>query len=196
MKYQLSKILKFLEFLNNVKEIKRDVKNKNGQRVENDAEHCFQPAVFSWYLIEAYHLKLNINKAIKYSLCHDLVEVFSGDVNPYFSSRKKIKNKKSNEAKALVKIVKQFPEFQTVKKIVDAYEAKKDPESRFVYALEQTLPALNIYLADDPYYSNKGINFDKWRRYNEAKTNTSPELKGYFEVVAAFLSKKKNFFAK
>ena len=53
---------------------------------ETTAEHSFRMTIVAWILGEIANEKgenLNLEKVIKMALCHDLCEVYSGDITPY-----------------------------------------------------------------------------------------------------------------
>lgn len=76
-------LLHFLIEIHKLKEMPRTgwvlrrVKNP-----ETIADHTFRVAFSSWLL--AKKIKLNVKRAIKIALSHDLCEVYAGDVTPFF----------------------------------------------------------------------------------------------------------------
>lgn len=129
----MKQILNFLIEVNKLKEMPRTgwvlLKVKNPETI---AEHTFQVALGSWLLTEKANL--NIKKAIKIALSHDLCEVYTGDVTPFFyyyhlprdeRARKKIlmkwvrlskeekekrgKMKFKKEKRGLFKLIKKIP---------------------------------------------------------------------------------------
>lgn len=126
-------ILNFLIEINKLKEmprtgwVLRKVKNP-----ETIAEHTFRVAFAGWLLTEKQ--KLNVKKAIKIALVHDLCETYAGDVTPFFyyldlpedekerkeilmrwvrlSKKEKVRRSKmkfKKEKKSLLKLIKFLP---------------------------------------------------------------------------------------
>lgn len=147
---EINDLLKFVEFTNKFREVERQILATGTSRNENDAEHSFQLAMTAWYFIQAKELDLDINLVIQYALVHDLVETYAGDT--YFTSVELAESKHDREALAAARIKEEFPEFTDLHRLVEAYEKREDPESRFVYALDKMIPVMNIYL-------DKGVTF-------------------------------------
>ncbi|HZZ99759.1 MAG TPA: HD domain-containing protein, partial [Candidatus Paceibacterota bacterium] len=131
-------------------------------------------------------LKLDLAKAIKYALIHDFVEVYAGDT--YFYGNRK--GKTARERRAAARIKKEFPEFKELHRLIEAYESKRDRESRFVYALDKIVPLYNVYLDNGRYWKKADVSlkilFDK----KKSKVAKSPELVKYFDEMVALLRKE------
>jgi 5'-deoxynucleotidase YfbR-like HD superfamily hydrolase len=76
-----------------------------------------------------------------YSLAHDLVEIYAGDVL-CFDNVARI-GKEERERSALDRI-RQEINFPALIKYIEQYELKQDPESQFIYALDKIIAPLNI----------------------------------------------------
>lgn len=142
MSPKLQSLLQFLEFINKFKRIKRTVYvgGENPNRLENDAEHSYELAMTGWYLIDSLSLELDLNKVLKYSLVHDLVEVYAGDIDAFMHPGVDIsKIKAENEQKALHLIEKEFAQFPDLLTWIEDYEKKSDQESVFVYVLDKVI---------------------------------------------------------
>jgi len=130
-----------MEFINKFKLIKRTVfVAGDNKRQENDAEHSFELAMVSWYLVDSLKLDLDLNKILKYSLVHDLVEVYAGDIDSFMYPNQDIsKLKQENEHRAFEQIKQEFTEFPQMIEYINEYEQKLDSESIFVYVLDKVL---------------------------------------------------------
>ena len=69
--------LKFIELLDQMKDIERAMLLRNGRR-ENNAEHSFHLAMIVIVFIEDFP-ELDELKVIKMALFHDIVEIFAWD---------------------------------------------------------------------------------------------------------------------
>jgi putative hydrolase of HD superfamily len=155
----IKKILNFTEFIIKFNQLERRIYATGENRFENDSEHSFQLAMVSWYIISTENLKYDIDKIIKYSLVHDLVEIYAGDT--FFYADKASKELKVQKEKAAVeKMGKEFSEFPELLKLIHEYEKKEDPESEFVYTLDKILPVMNIYLDEGRSWRKHKIKFD------------------------------------
>lgn len=125
------------------------------KRPASITDHSFRLAIMVWIL--AKRKKLNVERAVKIALIHDLCELYVGDVTPYdsvlpkdkkqwpklfdtwprFSKSKKKKNflkKHKKEQTALIKLISGLP-LATKKEILNLwfdYENELTKEGRFV----------------------------------------------------------------
>ena len=177
----MKELIAFIEFSQKFALIERITLSLGKKRNENDAEHSFQLALSAWYLNEKDSLGLDVSRIARYALVHDLVEAYAGDTIPSYGAVTEERNtKRDREAAALARIRKEFPEASELWKWIVAYEAKEDPESNFVYALDKILPIINIYL-------NDGAEFEAWKvtlamliREKEHKVKAFPAIEKYF----------------
>ena len=100
----MKKILNFLIEVNKLKEIPRTgwvlMKVQNPEKI---SEHIFRVAIASWLLGGLKNL--NVKKLIKLTLCHDLCEVYAGDMTPFFYWDG-LERKKKEDEKILLKGVR------------------------------------------------------------------------------------------
>lgn len=138
-------LLKIVSFSHKLQQVKRRLFVNGENRNENDTEHSFQLALLAWYIVSSKALDYNIDLVIKYSLVHDLVEIYAGDT--YFEADKSIQDtKQEREQKAIKQIEMEFPEFPELVSLIINYEEQNDKETKFVCALDKVVPVLNIYL--------------------------------------------------
>ena len=159
----MKNILNFLIKINKLKEVPKTgwvlMKVKNPETI---ADHVFRVAIASWLLGEKK--KLNIEKAIKIALSHDLCEVYAGDSTPFFywegldrdkkkdeeillkgtrlskeEKEKRGKIKLTKEKKALSKLIKSLnPELKgEILSTWFHYEKRISKEGRFVKQIDR-----------------------------------------------------------
>lgn len=164
-------LLQFVEFTHKFQQVKRRLFVNHEDRDENDVEHSFQLAFLGWYIISSQKLNYNIDLVIKYSMVHDLVEIYAGDT--YFESDQTQKDtKEERELKALKQIASEFPDFPDMTNLITNYEERKDKESQFVYALDKMIPVLNIYLDKGRSWKRDQVTFEMIRnKDNKIKIN-------------------------
>jgi 5'-deoxynucleotidase YfbR-like HD superfamily hydrolase len=174
-------LIKFQTLLKKYNSIYRDCGSihKLGQQ-DNDVEHSFRVAMLSWMIIDEYKLKLDINKVIRYSLVHDLPEIYAGDHSIHFTYNQKEVEKK--EALAIKKLAKQFPKQKSIWKDLVEYEKRKDPESRFVYLIEKLEPVLIMILSGKNPHKARKIKLDD---FIEKKQRKIKDL----DSIAQFINK-------
>ena len=128
--------LNFLIKINKLKEtprtgwVLRNVKNP-----ETIAEHIFRVAIASWIL--SAKRGLNVKRAIKVALSHDLCEVYAGDVTPffYYINLPKDKKKRKEVLKKWVRLSKKEKEKRGKKK----FEKEKKGLLRLIKNLKPKL---------------------------------------------------------
>ncbi len=106
MTMRQKELKKILEFLHAAEKLKRELRHSwlsDGRR-ESVAEHTWRASLMA-ILLEP-HLKkpINLEKALKMVIIHDLVEIEAGDIPTFEEHRKKEKEK--NEIRAIANIKK------------------------------------------------------------------------------------------
>lgn len=135
----LEKKLKFVELVDEMKNIKRAIFLKDWNR-ESDAEHSYHLALMVMIFIEDFP-NLNYEKTIKLALIHDLLEIYAWDTIVF--DKEAEKTKKEREENSLIRLKKELkdllPEFV---ELLDEYESKNSLESKFVYSLDKVQPVI------------------------------------------------------
>lgn len=136
----INKILKFLEKAEKLKSTLRHNWTKSG-RQESAAEHTWRSSLFLILVKEKLNLKINLEKAIKMMIIHDLPESIYGDIPGFEKLRNKEKhrNHKKRELAAAQRLFSTLPkpldkEFQN---LYQELEEKKSAEAKLVEALEK-----------------------------------------------------------
>ncbi|WP_425658660.1 HD domain-containing protein [Tenacibaculum ascidiaceicola] len=80
MKNSLLQQIQFIKEIDKLKYIQRKTKLFDSDRCENDAEHSWHLAIMTLVLAEHSNTEIDILKVLKMVLIHDIVEIDSGDV--------------------------------------------------------------------------------------------------------------------
>ena len=83
----LLKQVEFIKEIDKLKYIKRRTKLFNSDRRENDAEHSWHLAMMAVVLAEYSEKPIDVLKVIKMVLIHDIVEIDSGDIFMYDTTK-------------------------------------------------------------------------------------------------------------
>lgn len=102
---RIEKQMKFLYEIDLVKDIFRQSLVVNGKREENDAEHSWHMAMVAITLKEYFPKEVNLEKALKMILIHDLVEIYAGDTPAFGPDRADKLEAEINAAKKLFAIL-------------------------------------------------------------------------------------------
>lgn len=192
MQKKIEKLLDFVRFMHEFRDIVRYEGSKLGKKVETDSEHSYQVAMMSWFLIDENNLKLNKELCLMYALTHDLVEVYAGDTFAF--DKKKLPSQHEREKDALKKIKKRFPHLKNLVKIIENYEKKEDRESKFIYAIDKILPPLQIYIEGGKLWHEKKVSFLDLFNNKDKKIAISSDVYKYWqELVKKFKKNKKMF---
>jgi putative hydrolase of HD superfamily len=165
---EVNHALETIEIFNKFKQVERlSLVAKNGRR-ESDADHSWQLAMSVWLLSNNYEKKIDLDKAIKMALIHDLVEIYAGDVYAMSTTVTK-QEKHENELKAMSRIIKEFPEIfgSEIKAIWDEYEERQSEESKFVWAIDKILPMIQYKLTEGDMSDGLGQDTELGKKYDE-----------------------------
>lgn len=161
-------------------------------RNETDTEHSFTLAMTSWYLAQFFP-ELDINKCIRYSLVHDLVEIYAGDTFA-FAEQKRLDSKASREKRALEKIAQEWKDFPEMINAIRAYESLDDAESKFVYALDKVMPPLIIFMGEGLTWRKNKITFELHHKKKLTQVPKSPEIYHYYKQLVELMKKNLEYF--
>src|ERR1035437_1613913 len=187
----IDKILQFSGFLDKFRKIERTIHVNGLDRNENDMEHSYMLALLAWYICSSEKLDFDLEKIIRYTLVHDLVEVYSGDTDFYHATKEQKESKHAREQAAMERITEEFPEFSDFNGLYSAYESLADREAKFVYALDKVQPVLMIYLDGGRTWNERNITLEIIKKKKDEKVRVSPEVAKYWKEFIALLENQK-----
>lgn len=155
----MNNLLKQIEFIKEIDKLKyifRKTKLINSDRPENDAEHSWHLAMMAIILAEHSNEPIDVAKVMKMVLIHDIVEIDSGDVFAYDTT--KSHDNFDEELKAARRIFGILPEEQAEEfiNLWIEFEEMKTPESKFARSLDRLEPLLQ----------NASNNGGTWREFD------------------------------
>lgn len=103
---------------------------------EDDTSHSYSVTLLSWQLQEQFAPHLNLEKILRYSLIHDFVEIYAGDVNTFAGTEARAA-KKIAEQQALELLRKRYYDQPDFLDAIVNYEQMRDDESRFVWSCDK-----------------------------------------------------------
>lgn len=168
------------------------VPENEGHRAENNVEHTFSLAMLAWQ-IASQHPHLNIDKVIRYSLVHDIVEIHAGDIL-FHRSAKAEADKHARETAALKRLKQDWPDFPDLAETIRIYEARQDNESKFVYALDKLQPLLVIYLTNGYTWHVTDIDLKMLHEGKDHKVAISKDVEPYYKELMGILHKQPELF--
>ena len=139
---RLTRQMSFILEIGRLKHILRRTLTIHSDRNENDAEHSWHLAVMAIVLSEYAEEGVDVLRAVKMVLVHDLVEIDAGDT--YCYSDHDPAEKLEREQAAADRIFTILPDDQAreVMELWQEFEQGDTPEARFAAALDRLQPLL------------------------------------------------------
>lgn len=180
---EILELLPFIKEIDQLKKIERQALIHNGGRRENTAEHSWHLAMTVMVFHSAANLKLDLAKAVKMALLHDLVEIDAGDTFVYDD----LSSKKEKETKAIERLTGMLSQNlgEDFKNLWLEFEANESAEAKFVGAIDRFLPVYSNCLNEGYSWKNHGIT--KERVLARIQKPISEGLPALWEVTARML---------
>ena len=182
------KIKKQIEFVLVIDEMKNVLRRNlvvDGSRRENDAEHSWHLAMLAMILEEYSSEKVDIERVLKITLVHDLVEVYAGDTFAY--DAKGNEDKLDREIEAANRLFGMLDPVQgaEIRALWDEFEAKETAESRYANAVDRLQPLLLNYMTNGHTWKLGDVHATQiYKRMDIIRTAT-PEL---WHIVEGIIS--------
>lgn len=171
--------------------IERAATHEDGKRHETDTDHTVMLGIVACAFADVLEPTLDRGKIAQFSLVHDLVEVYSGDIKTIVIDHKELNNKVVREKKAHQRIKKEFGAvYPWIHTTIEEYETLLSPEARFVKTLDKAMPAISYALTNGAGLRKLGITR---KQLLESDTKQEGRLKnGYaHDQKAALVLRKK-----
>jgi putative hydrolase of HD superfamily len=166
----MSRLLQQIAFIKEVdklKYIQRKTRLFNSERHENDAEHSWHLAMMIIALAEHSNEGIDVLKVLKMVLIHDIVEIDSGDI--FIFDTTKNHDNTAEELKAAKRIFGMLPDEQATE-LIDLwleFETGETNEAKFAKAMDRFEPILQ----------NASNNGGTWREYKVPKDKVIDKTK-------------------
>ena len=130
-------------------------------RRENDAEHSFHLALFVMILAEYSNEPIDVLKAIKMVIVHDIVEIDAGDT--YCYDTEGYMTKADRETAAADRLFGLLPPEQEreYRALWEEFERTDTPESRFAAAVDRMQPMLLNYMKGGKSWQEHGARYEQ-----------------------------------
>jgi putative hydrolase of HD superfamily len=121
--------------------------HEDGVTPESDTDHTVMLGLVACAFAARHLPNLDLGRIAQYALVHDLVEVYAGDTPTLRISTAERASKQERERAALERIGREFGgRLPWVAETIRRYEARQDPEARYVKALDKLLPKITHLL--------------------------------------------------
>ena len=181
----MNNIDKIFEFATVVGKLKKELRFKSSPDIEGDtvASHVWRLTLLLVIIAQELELDINILKAVKIALIHDLPEAITGDIDAkIIYENNKIKDQKNlDEIGAIKNLKKMLPKKvgNEIYGLWKDYEKKGSPEARFVYSMDK-IEGLWSYLE---FQKGDFHNNDLVATYINEGYQNFPEIKEVLDYV-------------
>jgi putative hydrolase of HD superfamily len=143
---RMSRIEEHLSFILEIDKLKSVIRQTllcDSSRRENSAEHSWHLAIMAMLLTEYAAEPVDVMRAMKMVLVHDIVEIDAGDVFAYDAAGNV--GKVDREKLAAERIFGMLPEEQgqELRELWEEFEARATPEAKYANALDRLQPLLH-----------------------------------------------------
>lgn len=134
--------LQFIRELDGLKHVLRQTALIDGSRRENSAEHSWHIATMAIVLAEHAAEPVDLGRALKLLLLHDVVEIDAGDTFCYDAHGNLDKEERERRAAERIFGVLPPPQGDELRALWEEFEAAASPEARFANAMDRLEPLL------------------------------------------------------
>ena len=158
---RLAQQIHFLVEMDKLKAVLRRTFVIGANRFENSAEHSWQLPLAAMILVEYADGALDLCRALKMLLVHDIIEIDAGDT--YCYDEEGALDKEEREGRAAERIFGLLPPDQApeIHGLWTEFEAGKTPEARFANAVDRLMPLLHNYYTQGRSWQDHGISSDQ-----------------------------------
>ena len=159
----IDKVIRFIKEIENLKSVTRTAWTKTGRR-ESTAEHSWRLAMLLMVLSDDFK-DLDIDKAIKMSLVHDLGELYDGDISAKLQNDND--NKAEMEEKAMRRMLTILPE-NLAENIYDLWKEYNEcctKEAKLVKAMDNLETIVQHNQGDNPEDFDYEFNLQYGKQY-------------------------------
>ncbi len=170
----LEKIFDFFKIVSGLKKTKRY--GKYDVEADSSADHSWRLSLMSFIIADELKIDIDILKAMKIAIVHDLPEAITGDI-PYmeiYNGSVLKENKQKNEILAMNKIKESLPETigKEIYELWEEYEYANSKEALFIKALDKIESITHVAEKGGEY-----TELDLIATYTDKHVNNFPELK-------------------
>ena len=172
---RLESQLTFLRIIDREKQVFRQTLLLDGSRCENDAEHSWHMAVCTMLLYEYCDEResLSMEKVLRMTLLHDLVEIYAGDTYAYDAGGNQ--SKLHREEDAAQKLFSALPDDQKREfyALWKEFETCLTPEARFARMADTFMPFYHNYITEGRQWRLHGVHIAQVeKRLERIKTSS------------------------
>ena len=183
---RLSRQIAFIVEVDQLKNIFRQTVNTVSGRAENDAEHSWALCLLVITLAEHANVPhLDVLRALKMVIIHDLVEIDAGDTFAY--DTKNMADQHARECLAADRIFGLLPPSQSseFRALWDEFEARQTPEAKVAAAVDRFHPMLLNCSTEGAAWKKHGITSERVLARNAHIAEGSTDLWAYAQAMVS-----------
>ncbi|MFD2652198.1 HD domain-containing protein [Brucella rhizosphaerae] len=155
-----SRLRQQFQFILEVEKLKQIIRRTpllDGSRRENDAEHTWELTLMAMVLHEHANEKVDLLRALKMLIIHDIVEIDAGDTFIY--DEVGAIDQEEREIQAADRIFGILPKDQSLefRALWDEFEARTTPEAQFARAMDRLQPLLHNFFTSGGTWHTPGV---------------------------------------
>ena len=145
---RLDQQLKFTAEIDKMTSILRRTMLIDGSRRENDAEHSWHIAIMALLFTEYTVEPVDVSRAVKMCVVHDLIEIYAGDTFAY--DVKGNMDKAQREQAAADKLFAMLPSEQgkEIRNLWEEFDAMQTPDAKYAACMDRLQPFLHNTLTN------------------------------------------------
>lgn len=153
---RLDQQLRFTAEIDKMTSILRRTMLIDGSRRENDAEHSWHIAVMALIFAEYTVEPVDIARAVKMCVVHDLIEIYAGDTFAYDVAGNQ--DKAEREAASADKLFAQLPKEQgtEIRLLWEEFDAMQTPDAKYAACMDRLQPFLHNTLTEGHTWVESG----------------------------------------
>ncbi len=149
-------IVRLSELLGEMGNVKRATMLPNHEN-ESDSHHSFSLALIAYHIVTTKCPELDASKVMLFALCHDLLEIITGDENTMHFTPEQHAAKHAKEQTALAEFDRIFVKYPALKQAMYEYEALDSAEAATVFVLDKACTTWTHHPHNAQYARQNGI---------------------------------------
>ncbi|WP_460201914.1 HD domain-containing protein [Scytonema sp. NUACC21] len=180
---RLSQQIQFIIEIDRLKQVLRQTLLTDSSRRENSAEHSWHIAIMAIVLAEYAPEGVDLSRAIKMLLIHDLVEIDAGDTFCYDLQGNE--NKQAREAQAALRLFGLLPPDRAneLRSLWSEFETQESPTAKFAAALDRIQPILHNQQTQGGTWRIHGVTRSKVMKRIAPVETGAPELWSFIQQL-------------
>ena len=138
----------------------------DASRNENSAEHSWHLAMTALVMAPYAKEPIDLEKAMKTLLIHDIVEIDAGDVDIFDTAARADNEDTEREAAERIFGLLPEPDASELRTLWEAFEAQSTPEARFAYSCDRLQPFLLNLAVGGRVWADRGVTAGQVRDIN------------------------------